>query len=118
MANGTTQAPTHRALRITAITIGSLLILLSLAVWFPYLTGSLANPWRPEPDHGASNNDIIWAFFGFWLLIWTPGIVLTIVGTAGWRKRWTYGFIVLAVVMLVISGATYVVGRATGGSLL
>lgn len=113
--NGTNQYPRYHALRVGAIVVGSILVVLSLVAWFPYLKGSLEglDP-QPEPDHGVTNEDIVAAFFGFWLLVWIPGILLTIAGTAGWRKRAMWGFVALAVAMLATSGVTYLVGISTG----
>ncbi|MHA6801199.1 hypothetical protein [Bounagaea algeriensis] len=113
--NDANKHPRNHPLRMVSISIGAFLVLVSLLVWIPSLAGSLKylDP-DPETGPGVTNEGIIGAIFGVWLLVWTPGIGLMIAGAAGWRKRLMWGFVALAVVMLAVSGATYIVGSTTG----
>lgn len=113
MTNTATGTVQLKPLRIFGLTIGGLLMLFSLGAWFPYLSSSLQHLGTSGSGPGATNQDLVGAFFGFWLLLWVPGLLLVLLATHRWMKRTIWTMIYLTAAMLLVSGITALIGVST-----
>jgi hypothetical protein len=101
-----------KPLRIVGIVVGALIMATSLAAWFPYLGASLTGFDSQDSGPGVTNKDLIQAFFGFWIIPWTVGLVVVLVSIAGWLRRTKWILLGLTGVMLAVSLVTYLIGAA------
>ncbi len=114
MTNTVTGTVQLKPLRIFGLIVGGLLMLFSLGAWFPYLSSSIQYLGTSGAGPGATNQDLVGAFFGFWLLLWVPGLLLVLLATHRWLKRTFWAMIALTGAMVAVSGITALIGMSTG----
>ena len=104
-----------KPLRVAGLVGGGCLMFVSLGFWFPYLGGSLRHlGTRPSEGPGVTNQDIVRALFGVWLMFWVPGLLITLGAAAGWLRRTCWSLLVLTGAMLLMCGVTAVIGMSSG----
>lgn len=87
-------------------------MLFSLGAWFPYLGSSVRYLGTIDPGPGLTNQALVGAFFGFWLLLWMPGLLLILLATHRWLKRTFSAMIYLTAAMVIVSGVTALIGMS------
>ena len=102
-----------KPLRVIGLVLGGLLMLFSLGAWFPYVGSSIHDLRIGESGPGVTNQDIVEAFFGFWLLLWVPGLLAVLLGAHRWLRRTFWSVIILTAAMIVVSGITALIGIST-----